>query len=96
MASKELSDRRACPDTIVGDDSPAQAEATLDWYGCDTFRLTVGELAVFLDACRPSVRPALGVLPAGRGVGSSGLTVFLLTCFNQTISLSEYYREETR
>ena len=24
--------------------------ATLDWYGCATFRLTVGELVVFLDA----------------------------------------------
>ena len=24
--------------------------ATLDWYGCATFRLSIGELVVFLDA----------------------------------------------
>jgi len=24
--------------------------ATLDWLGCATFRLTIGELVIFLDA----------------------------------------------
>ena len=35
--------------------------ATLDWYGCATFRLTVGDLVVFLDAYIdrvPAARPA--------------------------------------
>ncbi|GLY73592.1 MBL fold metallo-hydrolase [Actinoallomurus iriomotensis] len=34
----------------MADDDGGTAEATLDWYGCATFRLTVGELVVFLDA----------------------------------------------
>lgn len=34
--------------------------ATLDWYGCATFRLTLGELAVFLDAYIDRVPSAPG------------------------------------
>ena len=34
--------------------------ATLDWYGCATFRLTVGELVVFLDAYIDRVAGAPG------------------------------------
>jgi L-ascorbate metabolism protein UlaG (beta-lactamase superfamily) len=35
-------------------------KATLDWYGCATFRLTVGELVVFLDAYIDRVDGAMG------------------------------------
>ena len=40
-------------------------DATLDWFGCATFRLTVGELVIFLDAYldrAPSAQPS-GLLP---------------------------------
>jgi len=30
--------------------SPSGLKARLDWYGCATFRLTVGSLVIFLDA----------------------------------------------
>ena len=38
---------------------------TLDWYGCATFRLTIGELVVFLDAYLDRVpgAPGPGVVP---------------------------------
>ena len=40
--------------------------ATLDWYGCATFRLTVGELVVFLDAYIDRAEGAAGTgLTAG-------------------------------
>ena len=35
-------------------------KATLDWYGCATFRLTLGELVVFLDAYIDRVEGATG------------------------------------
>ena len=35
-------------------------KATLDWYGCATFRLTAGELVVFLDAYIDRVEGATG------------------------------------
>jgi L-ascorbate metabolism protein UlaG (beta-lactamase superfamily) len=35
-------------------------KTTLDWYGCATFRLTVGELVVFLDAYIDRVDGAMG------------------------------------
>ena len=34
--------------------------ATLDWFGCATFRLTIGELVVFLDAYLDRVPGAVG------------------------------------
>src|SRR5262245_42050446 len=42
-------------------------EATLDWFGCATFRLTVGKLVVFLDAYLDRVpsAPSSGLLPEG-------------------------------
>jgi|SRR4051794_35224464 L-ascorbate metabolism protein UlaG (beta-lactamase superfamily) len=36
------------------------APTTLDWYGCATFRLTIGELVVFLDAYIDRVPGAAG------------------------------------
>jgi L-ascorbate metabolism protein UlaG (beta-lactamase superfamily) len=40
--------------------------ATLDWYGCATFRLTIGELVVFLDAYIDRAEGAAGTgLTAG-------------------------------
>ncbi len=40
--------------------------ATLDWYGCATFRLTIGELVVFLDAYIDRAEGATGTgLTAG-------------------------------
>ena len=33
---------------------------TLDWYGCATFRLTIGDLVVFLDAYIDRVPGAAG------------------------------------
>ena len=40
-------------------------DATLDWFGCSTFRLTVGELVIFLDAYLDRVPGAqfAGLLP---------------------------------
>src|SRR5215475_8062312 len=40
-------------------------EATLDWFGCATFRLTVGKLVVFLDAYLDRVPAAaqVGLVP---------------------------------
>src|SRR5882672_267799 len=40
-------------------------DATLDWFGCATFRLTVGKLVVFLDAYLDRVpkAPPAGILP---------------------------------
>ncbi len=39
--------------------------ATLDWYGCATFRLTIGRLVVFLDAYidRAANAPGTGLRP---------------------------------
>jgi L-ascorbate metabolism protein UlaG (beta-lactamase superfamily) len=37
--------------------------ATLDWYGCATYRLTIGELVVFLDAYIDRVPAAAGPQP---------------------------------
>jgi L-ascorbate metabolism protein UlaG (beta-lactamase superfamily) len=42
----------------------SQVSATLDWYGCATFRLTVGELVVFLD----------GYIDRAPGAPGTGLT----------------------
>lgn len=42
-------------------------DATLDWFGCATFRLTVGKLVIFLDAYLDRVpsAPSSGLLPDG-------------------------------
>src|SRR3546814_18619816 len=39
---------------------------TLDWYGCATYRLTIGGLVVFLDTYmdRPAGAPAVGLTTA--------------------------------
>jgi L-ascorbate metabolism protein UlaG (beta-lactamase superfamily) len=39
--------------------------ATLDWFGCATFRLTIGEVVIFLDAYldRVSSAPPVGLVP---------------------------------
>jgi L-ascorbate metabolism protein UlaG (beta-lactamase superfamily) len=40
-------------------------QATLDWFGCATFRLTLGEVVIFLDAYldRVSSAPRVGLVP---------------------------------
>lgn len=40
--------------------------ASLDWYGCATYRLTIGELVVFLDAYLDRVPGAAGPQPPQR------------------------------
>lgn len=40
--------------------SPTRAPITIDWYGCATFRLTVGDTVVFLDAYIDRVPGAAG------------------------------------
>jgi L-ascorbate metabolism protein UlaG (beta-lactamase superfamily) len=44
----------------------ANTTATLDWYGCATYRLTIGDLVVFLDAYVDRVPAAAGPQPPRR------------------------------